>query len=72
MKLGYYNPQLKFAQVKKDGKVAGTLLLIHKAYGYNVQLHYFNVPGYSIDRYFSTQEKAEAFFDKTLSEASEK
>lgn len=68
MKQGYYNPQLKFKQVKHNGKVVGYLLLTRKAYGYNVQLHYFDRPGYPIDRYFPTEEKAGAFFDKVAAE----
>ena len=68
MKLGYYNPQLKFKQITKDKKVIGNLLLTHKAYGYVVDLHYFDTPGYAISETFPTQEKAERFFDKTYKE----
>ena len=72
MKLGYYNPQLKVKQVIKNGKVVGNLILMHKAYGYNVQLHYFDMAGYAIDKYFPTEEKARSYFDRTVSEVSER
>lgn len=72
MKLGYYNPQLKVKQIIKDGKAVGYMILTHRAYGYNVQLHYFDMAGYAIDKYFPTEEKARFFFDRTASEISER
>ena len=68
MKLGYYNPQLKFKQIVKDGKVVGNLLLTHRAWGYVVELHYFNQPGYAVKESFDTEERAVRFFDKTYEE----
>lgn len=72
MKLGYYNPQLKVKQIIKGGKVVGDMILTHRAYGYNVQLHYHGTAGYTIDKYFPTEEKARLFFDRTASEISER
>lgn len=69
MKLGYYNPQLKVKQITKDKKAIGSLLLTHRAYGYVVELHYFDRPGYAVSESFTTQDKAERFFDKTYEEA---
>ena len=68
MKLGYYNPQLKTRQIKQNGKVVGYMLLTHRAYGYNVQLHYFDRAGYEIDKYFPTPEKAELYCEKGFAE----
>lgn len=72
MKLGYYNPQLKVKQIIKNGKVVGYMILTHRAYGYNVQVHYFSMAGHAIDKYFPTEEKARFFFDRTASEISER
>lgn len=72
MKLGYYNPQLKVKQIIKDGKVAGYMVLTHRAYSYNVQLHYFNTAGYTIDKHFPTEEKARSYFDWMVSQISER
>lgn len=69
MKLGYYIPQLKCKQIVKEKKVLGNILLLHYAYGYVVQLHYYGTPGYAVNKVFPTQEKAESFFDKTYEEA---
>ena len=68
MKLGYYNPQLKCKQIVKERKVVGYLLLTHRAYGYVVELHYYDTPGYAVNESFTTQEKAERFFDKVYKE----
>lgn len=72
MKLGYYNPQLKVKQIIKNGKVVGSMILTHRAYGYNIQLHYFDTAGYTIDKYFPTEEKARYHFDRIASEISER
>lgn len=72
MKLGYYNPQLKVKQIIQNGKVVGNLILTHRAYGYHIQLHYFNKPGYAIDKYFPTEEKARFHFDRIVTEVSER
>lgn len=53
-------------QVKKAGRVAGNLILIGRVYGYIVQLHYFNTPGYKVDKCFDSFSKAESFFDEVL------
>lgn len=57
----YYNVK----QIKKDGHVVGDLILIGRTYGFIVQLHYHNVPGYPINEQFDTMTKAEKFFNKT-------
>ena len=72
MKLGYYNPQLKVKQIIQGGKVVGTMVLTHMAYGYTVKLHYFDRSGYAIDHCFHTEEKAVRFFDKAVKELSER
>ena len=56
-------------QVKKDGKVAGDLTLTGHAWGFKVQLHYFDTPGYVVDETFQSETKARAFFNKTYEEA---
>lgn len=55
-------------QIKKDGHVVGDLILIGRTYGYIVQLHYYNCPGYVINEQFNSIEKAEAFFRKASEE----
>lgn len=55
-------------QIKKDGHVIGNLILIGRAYGYIVQLHYYNRPGYVINKQFNSIEKAENFFRETWEE----
>lgn len=69
MKLGYYIPQIRCNQVVRSGKVIGNLLLTHHAYGYRVSLHYYDRPGYTIDRLFPEQWQAEKYFDKVYQEA---
>lgn len=51
-------------QIKKDGHVIGNLVLIGRAYGYIVQLHYFDCSGYAINEQFDSMIKAENFFRK--------
>ena len=53
-------------QIKKDGRVAGDLILIGRAYGYIVQLHYYDTPGYKVNKVFDTITKAEKCFDDVL------
>jgi hypothetical protein len=53
-------------QVKQAGRVAGNLILIGRVYGYIVQLHYFNTPGYKVDKCFDSLDKAENFFGEVL------
>ena len=55
-------------QIKKNGHVIGNLILIGKACGYIVQLHYFDRPGYVINEQFDSMGKAENFFRKTWEE----
>lgn len=69
MKLGYYNPQLRVKQIKNGGRVVGDLILTHHAYGYTVQLHYFDTPGYTVNESFTEQYQAENRFDKAYEEA---
>ena len=56
-------------QIKKDGKVVGDLTLTGHAWGFKVQLHYFDTPGYKIDETFQSESKAMTFFNKTYEEA---
>ena len=53
-------------QIKKDGRVAGNLILIGRQYGYIVQLHYFNMPGYKVNKSFDSLAQAENYFDDVL------
>lgn len=53
-------------QIKKSDRVAGNLILIGRVYGYIVQLHYFNTPGYKVDKCFDSFSKAEKCFDDVL------
>lgn len=53
-------------QIKKGGRVAGNLYLIGRQYGYIVQLHYFNTPGYKVNKTFDSLAQAEKYFDDVL------
>ena len=53
-------------QIIKNGKVTGTLILIGRQYGYIVQLHYFDTPGYKVNKSFDSIEKAKNYFDDIL------
>lgn len=53
-------------QIKKGGRVAGHLILIGRQYGYIVQLHYFNMPGYKVNKTFDSLAQAEKYFDDVL------
>ena len=53
-------------QIKKGGRVAGNLILIGRQYGYIVQLHYFNIPGYKANKTFDSLAQAEKYFDDVL------
>lgn len=55
-------------QIIKDGRVAGDLVLIGRQYGYIVQLHYFDTPGYKVNETFNSLVKAENRFDSVLKE----
>ena len=55
-------------QIKKSGRIVGNLLLIGRAYGYIVQLHYFGTPGYKVNKTFDSIAKAENYFDKVYAE----
>ena len=55
-------------QIIRSGKCVGYLAMIGKAYGYIVQLHYFNRSGYPINETFDTQRKAEHFYNETIKE----
>lgn len=55
-------------QIKKDGKVIGNILLIGRTYGYIVQLHYFDIPGYKVNKQFKTLDNAEIEFNKLIAE----
>ena len=59
-------------QIKKGGRIAGDLLLIGREYGYIVQLHYFDIPGYKVDKSFDSIAKAENYFDKVYAEEVQK
>jgi hypothetical protein len=54
-------------QIKKGVRVAGNLILIGRQYGYIVQLHYFDTPGYKENKTFDSFEQAEKYFDDVLS-----
>ena len=60
---------IRVKQVKKAGKVVGNLTLTGHAWGFKVQLHYFDTPGYKVDETFQSEAKAQAFFTKTYEEA---
>lgn len=67
MKMGdtkYY----RVKQIKKGGRIAGDLILIGRAYGYIVQLHYFDTPGYNVNKTFDSIAKAESYFNKVYAE----
>lgn len=55
-------------QIIKDGRVAGDLVLIGRQYGYIVQLHYFDTPGYKVNESFNSLVQAENRFDSVLKE----
>lgn len=55
-------------QIKRSGHVVGYLALIGRQYGYIVQLHYYDTPGYKINDIFDSIEKAENRFDDILKE----
>ena len=56
----------KVKQIIKSGRCVGDLILIGRAYGYIVQLHYYDVPGYKYNQTFDTMTQAERFFDDVL------
>ena len=62
---------LKVKQIHKNGKIAGYLTMVEKAYGIVVQLHYFCIPGYKVNETFSNPYKAYKFFDKVFSTENE-
>lgn len=64
----YYTKYIKVKQIIKNKMVLGNITLTSHAYGYKVQLHYFNVPGYVINELFNTEQKAMSFFEKTYTE----
>lgn len=53
-------------QIKKNGKVIGYLTMIGRQYGFIVQLHFFDKPGYEINQTFCTEHEAEKFYTKTF------
>ena len=53
----------RIKQIIKGGRVVGYLDLIGRQYGYIVQLHYFDTPGYKVSGVFDSIDKAERFFD---------
>jgi len=53
-------------QIIKNGRVVGDLILIGRVYGYIVQLHYYDMPGYKVNNVFVSIDKAERFFDDVL------
>lgn len=53
-------------QVIKNGKPAGHLVLIGRQYGYIVQLHYYDTPGYKVNMTFESIESAAEYFNKIL------
>ena len=53
-------------QIIRNGRVVGTLILICRVYGYIVQLHYYDTPGYKVNDVFVSIDKAERFFDDVL------
>lgn len=53
-------------QIKKDGRVVGYLDLIGRQYGYIVQLHYYDTPGYKVNKVFDSFEQAENYFYDVL------
>ena len=52
----------------RDGKYAGLLTLTGHAWGYQVQLHWNDTPGYPVDETFQSETKAKAYFDKVYKE----
>ena len=58
----------KVKQILENGKCIGNIVLIGRCYGYIVQLHYFNIPGYKINKCFSNIFHAENYFYKVLKE----
>lgn len=67
MKTGDTN-YYRVKQIKKGGRIAGDLLLIGRAYGYIVQLHYFDTHGYKVNKTFDSIAKAESYFNKVYAE----
>ena len=53
-------------QILKSGKPAGHLVLIGRQYGYIVQLHYYDTPGYKVNTTFEYIEDAEKYFNEIL------
>ena len=67
MKFGY----TRYICVKsayRDGKYAGLLTLTGHAWGYQVQLHWNDTPGYPVNETFQSETKARAYFDKVHEE----
>jgi len=52
----------------RDGKYAGQLTLTGHAWGYQVQLHWNDTPGYPVNETFQSETKARAYFDKVYEE----
>jgi len=50
-------------QIIRNGRVVGYLVLVGRVYGYIVQLHYYDTPGYKVNNAFDSIDKAERFFD---------
>ena len=67
MKLGDAR-YISVKQAYKNGKYAGTLTLTGHAWGFKVQLHWFDTPGYPINETFQSETEAKAFFNKTYEE----
>lgn len=53
-------------QILKNGKPAGNLELIGRQYGYIVQLHYYDTPGYKVNMTFESIGNAEEYYNKIL------
>ena len=53
-------------QIKCGGHVVGILTLTGRVYGFIVQLHYFDVPGYKVNRVFNSMAAAERFYNEVL------
>lgn len=60
----YYSKYLKVKQIIKNDKVVGDLRLIKKAYGFIVELKYFDTPGYKHHETFPDIVKACNCFNK--------
>jgi hypothetical protein len=53
-------------QILKNRKPAGHLVLIGRQYGYIVQLHYYDTPGYKVNTTFEYIEDAAEYFNEIL------